>query len=97
MLFRSEAHLREALQGTLGNKARLVDGLAAVSVVGAGINSTYANVRAGSDALARAGATPQGIATSSFRITWMLPNAQTESAVQALHARFIESEKPLLP
>jgi aspartate kinase len=92
-----EAHLRQALQTRLGDKARLIDGLAAVSVIGAGINSTYANVRAGDDALAKAGATPRGIATSSFRITWMIPNAQTEHAVRALHARFIESEKPLLP
>ena len=46
-----EPQLREALRSRLGDRARLVDGLAAVSVVGAGINATYANVRAGSEAL----------------------------------------------
>ena len=48
----NESQVRDALRATLGDRVRLVDGLAAVSVVGAGINATYANVRAGSDALA---------------------------------------------
>jgi aspartate kinase len=82
----NEPQLREALR-RLGDRARIVDGLAAVSVVGAGINATYAKVRAGSEALAAIGAGPQGIATSSFRITWMIPASRTEEAVRALHGR----------
>ena len=78
--------------------ARLIDGLAAVSVVGAGINATYDNVRAGIETLARDSASRRaGIATSSFRITWMVPRDRTDDAVRALHARFIESQRPLLP
>jgi aspartate kinase len=92
-----EAHVRDALQARFGVDTQLVDGLAAVSVVGAGINATYANVRAGSEALSSPGITPSGIATSSFRITWMVPRDRTDEAVRALHHRFIESEKPLLP
>jgi aspartate kinase len=92
-----EAKLREAMQQRFGARARLVDGLAAVSVVGAGINASYANVRAGTDTLAAAGITPAGTATSSFRITWMIPRDRTNEAVQALHRRFIESVQPLLP
>lgn len=92
-----EERLRDALQTRLGGRARLVDGLAAVSVVGAGINATYANVRTGADTLAARGIVPAGTATSSFRITWMIPRDRTEDAVRALHARFIESERPLLP
>jgi aspartate kinase len=93
----NESQVRDALRAKLGDRVRLVDGLAAVSVVGAGINATYANVRAGSDALAAVEATPAGIATSSFRITWMIPRDRTEVAVRALHSRFIEAEQPLLP
>jgi len=37
------------------------------------------------------------IATSSFRITWMVPRDRTNEAVQALHHRFIESAQPLVP
>src|SRR5688572_6796169 len=46
-----EANVREALRTRLGNRARLIDGLSAVSVVGAGINASYANVRAGTETL----------------------------------------------
>jgi aspartate kinase len=92
-----EARLHDALQTRLSGRARLVDGLAAVSVVGAGINATYANVRAGSDTLARNSITSTGTATSSFRITWMVSRDRTNDAVRALHERFIDTEPPLLP
>jgi aspartate kinase len=92
-----EDRLREALTARVSGHARLVDGLAAVSVVGAGINATYANVRAGMETLRRLSIAPAGIATSSFRITWMIPRDHVADAVRALHARFIESQRPLLP
>jgi hypothetical protein len=41
--------------------------------------------------------TPTGTATSSFRITWMVPRDRTEAAVRVLHGRFIDAEHPLLP
>lgn len=92
-----EVRLRDALQTRLAGRARLVDGLAAVSVVGAGINATYAHVRAGAEALSALGIVVAGTATSSFRITWLVPRNRTDDAVRALHARFIESQRPLLP
>ncbi len=92
-----EQKLRAALQQRFGERVRLLDGLAAVSVVGAGINATYRNVRTGMDALTATGITPAGIATSSFRITWMVPRDRTAAAVQVLHTRFISSQHPLLP
>jgi aspartate kinase len=92
-----EDRFREVLQGRLGSRARLVDGLAAVSAVGAGINATYANVRAGADALQSLGIQPAGTATSSFRITWMIPRERTDAAVRALHQRLIDSHTPLVP
>ena len=92
-----EAHLKEALEARFNGRARLVDGLAAVSVVGAGINATHENVLAGTEALAQAGITPAGTATSSFRITWMIPRERTDDAVRALHHRFIESSETALP
>jgi aspartate kinase len=92
-----EARLREALQTRLDGRARLVDGLAAVSAVGAGINGSYANVRAGSETLTATGISSAGIATSSFRITWLIPRDRTADAVRALHDRFIESQGPMVP
>jgi aspartate kinase len=92
-----EAHLREALTARFNDRARLIDGLAAVSVIGAGINATHANVRAGTDMLALEGITPVATATSSFRITWMVPRDRVDEAVRLLHQRFIESGVAPLP
>src|SRR5687767_6659983 len=91
-----EARLREAIDKRAAAGTRFVDGLAAVSVVGAGINATYANVRAGSDTLHASGIEPRGTATSSFRITWMVARERMEDAVRALHRRFIESQALLV-
>ena len=92
-----ENQLRDAVNTHSGSGTRLVDGLAAVSVVGAGINATYRNVRAGNETLRASGIEPRGTATSSFRITWMVARERMEEAVRVLHRRFIESQQPLLP
>ena len=92
-----EARLLDDLQTRAAGCARLIDGLAAVSVIGAGINAGYTNVRAGSLTLAAAGIRPAATATSSFRITWMVPRERMHDAVRLLHERFIESSTPLLP
>lgn len=92
-----EPQLREVLIGRFPQHARLIDGLGAVSAIGAGINATYANVRVGSHVLAEAGIQPAGVATSSFRITWLIPRDRVDEAVRLLHGRFIESSRPLLP
>ncbi|HXH24127.1 MAG TPA: aspartate kinase [Vicinamibacterales bacterium] len=89
-----EPRLRDALERRLGGQARLVDGLGAVSVIGAGINASWANVRAGGETLASLGIEPAGVATSSFRITWMIPRERTGDAVRALHHRFIDASNP---
>lgn len=92
-----ELRLRDALQERLGPRAHLIDGLAAVSVIGAGINASYKNVREGSAVLSDCGITPSGVATSSFRITWMIPRERTDDAVRQLHEHFIESPGPPVP
>jgi aspartate kinase len=92
-----EGQLKNALRTRLGGQAQLIDGLAAVSAIGAGINATYDNVRAGADTLRAIGISPAGTATSSFRITWMVPDERVKDAVRALHERFIERQRPLLP
>jgi aspartate kinase len=93
----NEDRFRKQLDAAFGNNVNLVDGLGALSAIGAGINATYANVRAGSALLEEKRIVPAMVATSSFRITWMLPRDRTNEAVQALHHRFIESAQPLLP
>jgi aspartate kinase len=85
-----EGRVRTAIAARFGPLVTIVDTLAAVSVVGAGINASFQNVRRGSDALAGAGITADGMATSSFRITWMIDSARIEEAVRLLHQTFIQ-------
>ena len=92
-----EGQFRKSLDSRLGGRAQLVDGLAAVSAIGAGINATYDNVRVGAATLSGAGIAPAGTATSSFRITWMVPDERVKDAVRVLHERFIEKQRALLP
>jgi aspartate kinase len=92
-----EGQLKEVLHARFGGRARLIDGLAAISAIGAGINATYDNVFAGSATLAGIGIAPAGIATSSFRITWLVPGDRVNEAVRALHERYIEQQRPLVP
>jgi len=92
-----EANVQRSLQSRFGERVTFSGGYGAVSVIGTGINATYANVRAGLAALREARAEPRGLATSSFRITWMLPNASVDAAVRMLHARFIEKSTAPVP
>jgi aspartate kinase len=85
----AEGRLRTELQTRYGDAVRLVDTLGAVSVIGAGINATFQNLRRGSEALASAGIAGTRIATSSFRITWMIDRARLDDAVRRLHHTFL--------
>ena len=69
----------------------------ALSVVGAGINASFENVRRGSAALTAAGIDGSAVATSSFRITWMIDRARVQDAVRLLHREFLEGQPPPVP
>jgi aspartate kinase len=92
-----EPRVRAALASAFGDGVRIADTLGAISVVGAGINASFENLRRGSAALERAGIAIDGIATSSFRITWMIERARIDEAVPLLHATFIEARPDPLP
>jgi aspartate kinase len=86
----NEDRLHRDVSAVFGNSARIIDGLGALSIVGAGINATYANVRRGSRCLLESGITTYGLATSSFRVTWLVQRSELDRAVRLLHAAFIE-------
>jgi aspartate kinase len=92
-----EPRVKSAFASRFADGVQFVPGLGAVSVIGAGINASYANARSGLAALREAGLEPRGMSTSSFRITWMVPAAGVLHAVRALHARFIDAAGPLVP
>jgi aspartate kinase len=85
-----EGRVREALAARFGEAVRITDTLGAISVVGAGINASFDNLRRGSQALTTLGMSIDGIATSSFRITWMIERSKLDEAVRLLHTTFIE-------
>jgi aspartate kinase len=84
-----EPRLRAALLERFGGRVLLVDDLGAVSVVGAGINASFENLRRGTSALATAGITHRDVATSSFRITWTVSRGRLDEAVRLLHRTFL--------
>jgi aspartate kinase len=88
-----EARVRAALAQRFAAACRITDALGAVSVVGAGINASFDNVRRGTAALAAAGIGTDHLATSSFRITWMIDRTRLTEAVQVLHRTFIEARE----
>ena len=92
-----QERVTRSLKGRFGDRIELVDGLGAVSVIGAGINATYANIRTGLSALRDAGIEPRGMSTSSFRITWMVSDDQVVASVRALHACFIAANTTPVP
>jgi aspartate kinase len=93
----SEDRVRAALTARFGDAVRIADALGAISVVGAGINASFDNVRRGSAALTASGMTVEGIATSSFRITWMIDRTRLDEAVRLLHTTFIDQPSALSP
>ena len=86
----NEDRLRRALTEAFGTEAVLIDGLGAVSIVGTGINATYQNVRRGVTCLQEHGIQSSGLATSSFRATWLIERSELDRAVRLLHALFVE-------
>ena len=81
----------------MGYRASLLDSLGAVSAIGTGINASYRNLLAGSTCLREAGIAVRGLATSSFRITWLVNRTRLDEAVRCLHALYIEAPAPLVP
>jgi aspartate kinase len=92
-----EARVRDALATRFGRAVRIRDTLGALSVVGTGINASFENVRRGSAALAANGMPVEAIATSSFRITWMIDRTRLDDGVRLLHQTFIAGAAPLVP
>ena len=77
--------------------AKLIDGIGAVSVIGAGINASYVNLLRGAAALKEAGIAPRAVSTSSFRITWIVPGDEIDHAVRALHRALVHVEPLPVP
>ncbi|MBV9275484.1 MAG: aspartate kinase [Verrucomicrobia bacterium] len=100
VISKENLHQAEKLHGELirqDPQALWNDAVGAVSIIGAGINASHEKVRRGCAALAQVGIRHQGLATSSFRVTWLVCREKVETAVRLLHRLFIEGKEPLVP
>jgi len=79
--------LRQQLASQFGDSVRIIEGHGAVSAIGTGINADHINLRRGHNLLRDL--KPREIATSSFRITWILPDPTIDTAVRRLHKEFL--------
>ncbi len=98
-LVTSREHLEDTqgfrlkLSQRFGQSVQLIDNMAAVSLIGAGINQSFANLRKMLKILAAEHVQPQWLHTSSFRITALLEQSLLEQAISSLHEAFIESDR----
>ena len=73
------------------------DSAAAVSIIGAGITASNQKVLQGSKALRELDVRCFGIATSSFRVTWLVDRTKVDEVVRLFHPMFIEGPQPAVP
>jgi aspartate kinase len=88
------SNLRTALEAI---PARWDDSLGAVSIIGTGITASHQRVLQGSNALRELNVHCSGIATSSFRITWLIEREKLDKVVQFFHQIFIENATSPVP
>ena len=77
--------------------ARWNDSAAAVSIIGAGITASNQKVLRGSKALRELDVRCFGIATSSFRVTWLVDRTKVDEVVRLFHPMFIDGPQQAVP
>jgi aspartate kinase len=77
--------LRETLAARFPGTVTVREHVGAVSLIGAGINQDFGNWRRAASILAEIGCPMLGASTSSFRISFLIPEEHVEPAVRALH------------
>jgi aspartate kinase len=90
---KTRAALLEAGAGDL----EIVDDLAALSLIGVGINRDTTNVVRATRVMHELGAPILGLSTSRFRISFVTHREHLDEAVQEMHARFVEERLPAAP
>jgi aspartate kinase len=79
-----------AVRARLGPDLTWREGIGAVSAVGSGITADFEVTRRIIETLGAAGIEPIGLATSSFRVSVLMADAQVEAAARRLHAALVE-------
>ncbi|MBN2371591.1 MAG: hypothetical protein JXO72_14005, partial [Vicinamibacteria bacterium] len=85
---------RAALAEAGGGDIDVVEGLAAVSLIGVGVNRDMRNVQRAMRVLQEIGAPIHACSTSGFRISLITSQEKLLQAVIQMHRVFVESERP---
>ena len=88
---------KEALGQAGGQELEIAEGLAALSLIGLGINRDTNNVRRAIEAMTEIGAPILALSTSRFRISLILREEDLEPAQEYLHKLFVEEQKRVPP
>jgi aspartate kinase len=81
--------IRAALVETLGAAHRIDDDLAAVSLIGEGLNRDNRTLLATLDLMAQSATPVAGVTTTSFRISLLVPRERAAVSVRRAHARWV--------
>ncbi|MBW2262691.1 MAG: aspartate kinase [Deltaproteobacteria bacterium] len=84
----------EMLRERAGDEVEIDDGLAAVSLIGEGINNDNSTLIATLNLLGDRGVAVLGVATTSFRISCLVQESGIDEVVRACHERWIEQQVP---
>ncbi len=81
--------IKAALQGLIDNGIEFDSELAALSLIGEGMNRDNQTLLEAIDLLAQNAIPVCGVTTTSFRISLLLPREQVDKSVQLCHAHWI--------
>jgi aspartate kinase len=75
----------------------ILDGLAALSLIGVGINRDTRNLVRATELMREQGAAILGLSTSRFRISFITRDDQLDEAVRTMHRQFVEEPATHVP
>jgi aspartate kinase len=81
--------IRAALEQALEGEIHIDDGLAAVSLIGEGLNRDNRTLLETLALMARHDIAVAGVMTTSFRISLLVPRERIDESVQHAHARWV--------
>jgi len=87
---------KQELRATLGDAVDLDEHLGAVSIIGEGITRDERVLLAALARVESLGVALEGLSTTSFRISLLVPLAEVDRLVRDLHAALIEAQEPVL-
>jgi aspartokinase len=88
--------IKAALEDKIGSRIEFDTDLAAVSMIGEGLNRNNLLLLEALELLARNAIPVVGITTTSFRISLLVPRGQVDKSVQLCHTRWVADRRQMM-